>query len=177
VQNPAENGAANIQVESVTAFHWTDRRYVPRPLVPPPPPLVIGATNFNQLTGIQLSGAHPMVTTQFTGCAFCMAEHGGSLYCAHVSPAGVPNMAPNTDGPTLARRVIATGAFANAGGTAPRVYGRNVGSNPNPGGYDIGDGGGIDTYMTIVGFPGGTSYQIYAQTTHTDAISDVRRIF
>lgn len=161
--------ATPIQVESVTAFHWTDPRYVPALI--PPAPHNIATTNFNNLTGFQLSGAHIMVTTQFTGCAFCMAEHGGSMYCAHVSPAGVPNMAPNTTGNILARRIMATGQMQNAGGVAPRVFGRNIGSPPNGGGYDIGAGGGGNTiYMTVLGFPGGTSYEIYSQTTINDAI-------
>ena len=176
VREAAGNGEFPIDVESVTAFHWTDQRYVPLPLLPPPPPYVIGTTNFGQLTGIRLSGAEIMVTTQFTGCSFCMAEHLGHMYCAHVSPY-VLGMAPNTDGLTLATRVIATGAFANAGGAAPRVYGRNLGSAPNPGGYDIAGGGGAGTYMTIVGFPGGTSYEIYSQTTRANAIRDARQIF
>ena len=118
-----------------------------------------------------------MVTTQFTGCSFCMAEDGGHMYCAHVSPAGIPGFTNNTTGNPLARRVMATGAFANAGGAAPRVYGRNVGSPPNPDGYDIGAGGGTDTYMTIVGFPGGATYNIYSQTTRENVISVARQIF
>jgi hypothetical protein len=119
-----------------------------------------------------------MVTTQFTGCAFCMAEDAGSMYCAHVSPAGVPNMAPNTDGPTLARRIMATnGAFANANNAVVRVFGRNAGSAPNAAGYDLGTGGGATDYMTIVGFPGGTSYQIFSQTTRAARIANVRQIF
>ena len=158
-----------IQVESVTAFHWTEPRYVPALL--PPAQHNIATTNFANLTGFQLSGAHIMVTTQFTGCAFCMAEHGGSMYAAHVSPAGVPNRAPNTTGNILARRIMATGQMQNAGGVAPRVFGRNIGSPPNGGGYDIGNAGGDSTiYMTVLGFPGGTSYEIYSQTTIHNAI-------
>ncbi|MFI5443946.1 hypothetical protein [Polaromonas sp. UC242_47] len=160
--------ARPIQVESVTAFHWTDPRYVP-PLIPVAPH-DIATTNFNNLTGIELSGAHIMVTTQFTGCAFSMAEHAGSMYCAHVSPAGVPNMAPNTTGNILAARIMATGQMQNAGGVAPRVFGRNIGSPPNGGGYNIGGGGGNPTYMTVLGFPGGTSYEIYSQTTINHAL-------
>ena len=165
------NGIAAINVESVTAFHWTNARYI----APPPPN--IGTANFANMTGIELSGANMMVTTQFTGCAFCMAEHNGSMYCAHVSPS-VPSMANNITGNPLALRIIATnGAFANAGGTQVRVFGRNVGSAPNPQGYDIGPGGGSDTYMTIVGFIGGTSYEIYSQTTKTNRIHAVRQIY
>jgi hypothetical protein len=144
----------------------------------PSPPLTIATTAFANMTGIQLSGAHIMVTTQFTGCAFCMAEYLGHAYCAHVSPAGVANMAPNTDGNTLAQRIAATaGAFANAGGTAVQVFGRNFGSPTHPTGYDIGLGGGSPTYMTILGVPGGTSYEIYSQTTIDNAIRGHNRIF
>ncbi|MFN3568785.1 MAG: hypothetical protein ACK4VX_00840 [Polaromonas sp.] len=160
--------ATSIQVESVTAFHWTDTRYVPA--LVPPALHDITTTHFTNLTGFQLSGANIMVTTQFTGCAFCMAEHGGSMYCAHVSPAGVPGKTPNTTGNILAARIMATGQMQNAGGMAPRVFGRNIGSAPNGGGYNIGGGGGPTTYMTVLGFPGGTSYEIYSQTTINDAI-------
>lgn len=161
--------ATPIQVESVTAFHWTEPRYVPA--LVPVAPHNIATTAFNNLTGIELSGAHIMVTTQFTGCAFCMAENAGMMYCAHVSPAGVPNRAPNTTGNILARRIMATGQMQNAGGVVPRVFGRNIGSPPNGRGYDIGAGGGGNTvYMTVLGFPGGTSYEIYSQTTINDVM-------
>ena len=173
------NGIAPLNVESVTAFHWTNPRYLPPPPLPPavPPPPNIATANFSNMTGIELSGANMMVTTQFTGCAFCMAEHNGSMYCAHVSPS-VPGMAANITGDPLARRIIATnGAFANAGGTQVRVFGRNVGSAPNPQGYSIGNGGGNDTYMTIVGFLGGTSYEIYSQTTRANRIHATRKIY
>jgi hypothetical protein len=160
--------ATAINVESVSAFHWTDPRYVPALL--PPALHDINTTPFNNLTGFELSGGHIMVTTQFTGCAFSMAEHGGMMYCAHVSPAGVPNRAPNTTGNILARRIMATGQMQNAGAVAPRVFGRNIGSPPHGGGYDVGNGGGNTVYMTVLGLPGGTSYQIYSQTTVNDAI-------
>lgn len=178
VRTAAVAGAATVQVESVTAFHWTDQRYVPAGVLRP---LVLNNTNFNQMTGIELSGVHMMATTQFTGCAFCMAEHAAHMYCAHVSPAGIAGMAPNTDGNTLAIRVMATnGAFANAGGTVARVYGRNTGSPPNAGGYDIGPigaGHGSTHYMTIVGFPGGATYNIYSQTIRNSQIVQTRQIF
>jgi hypothetical protein len=72
-------GAANVQVENVTAFHWTDERYVRRPPWMRRTPLVLRDTEFDQMKAIQLSGANPMVTTQFTGCAFCMAEYCGKI--------------------------------------------------------------------------------------------------
>jgi hypothetical protein len=156
---PMANGFIS-PVESVTAFHWTDPRHHPVP------PVNIGTTNFDNLTGIQLSGANPIITTQFTGCSFCMAEYMGIMYCAHLSPY-VGGYANNIEGSTLAERVILNnnGKFQNAGGTNVRVFGRDKGHAPNPGGYSLPGGGGAGTYMTIVGFPGGGSYQLYSQTT------------
>jgi hypothetical protein len=69
------------------------------------------------------------------------------------------------------------GAFANANRNLVRVHGRGVGHPPNPGGYDIAAGGGGHTYMTIVGFPGGNSYNIYSQTTRNDTIAEWKQIF
>jgi hypothetical protein len=99
-----------------------------------------------------------------------MAEDpAGAVYCAHVSP-HVAGIVPATEGRILARAIIATGAVANAGGAAPVVYGRNAGSPPNGAGYSIGGGGGNTTYMTIVGFPQGGSYDIFSQITENDRI-------
>src|SRR5207302_4951420 len=42
VDDPVNPGMARIQVESVAARHWTDQRYVPRPI--PSPPLAIATT-------------------------------------------------------------------------------------------------------------------------------------
>lgn len=157
------------KVESVTAFHWTDPRHHPGV----GGPLNIANTAFTQLSGIRLSGANPIITTQFTGCAFCMAEYNGDMYCAHVSPAGVKDMAPNTQGDILAKRIMDhnNGQFSNAGGTNVTVFGRDKGHAPNPGGYSLPGGGGNGNYMTIVGFPAGTSYQLYSQTTMNNQIS------
>jgi hypothetical protein len=177
VRGVVGNGDSNIQVESVTAFHWTHQRCVPRPLIPPPPPLNFATTDFGDMTAIRLGGGHTMVTTQFTGCSFCMAEYNGHMYCAHVAPAGVPHMAPDTNGPALAQRLMENGAFANAGHADVRVYGRTHGHAPNFEGYDVGAHPGAHAYMTVVGFPGGTSYEIFAQTTMNNMISDARQIF
>jgi len=171
-------GSAPLQVESITAFHWTDPRYVAPVLPVVMPPLHnINTVQFDAMTGIALSGQHLAVTTQFTGCAFCHAVHTGAMYCAHVSPAGVPGKAPNTDGTTLATRILATnGAFQNAGGALVRVYGRGRGSPPHGTGYTLqGGGGGIADYMTVVGVPG-APYDLYAQTTLNGAIRRVRQI-
>lgn len=163
----AGTAAAPITVDSVTAFHWTNARYVPAPV--PPAQHDITTANFGAMQGIQLGGNHIMVTTQFTGCAFCTATHNNHVYCAHVSPY-VPGFQHNTTGQVLAQRILANGAFANAGGAAPSVYGRNAGSPPHQAGYNIGGGGGNTTYMTIVGFPVGGTYRIYSQTTENDRI-------
>jgi hypothetical protein len=178
VNQQLRQGAAQLQVESVTAFHWTDPRYVAAlPVQVPPLQHNINTAQFNAMTGIQLSRQHLMVTTQFTGCAFCHAVHAGSMYCAHVSPAGVPGMGPNTDGTTLAARVLASnGAFQNAGNTQVRVYGRGRGSAPHGNGYNLlGGGGGNADYMTIVGVPA-APYDLYSQTTLQDAIHAVTQV-
>ena len=82
----------------------------------------------DDIRGIRLSGNHIMVTTQFTGCSFCMQRTGAELFCAHVTPFLRGYDGVNTTGPELAARAVATGGFSNAGfvGAGPfRVYGRN----------------------------------------------------
>jgi len=46
-----------------------------------------------------------------------------------------------------------------------------------PRGNDVGMAPGPADYMTIVGFPGGTSYELYSQTTRANAVVDVAKIF
>jgi hypothetical protein len=170
VRAPTANSLP-IQVESVYAQHWTESQ--------PGAPYNIATANFGNLQAVELSGAHMMVTTQFTGCSFCMKEVGGIMYCAHVSPAS-PTNPTSTTGPLLAQRVIATGDFANAAGHGQfRVYGRDRGTAPFPNGYNIGAIGsasGSHTYMTIVGFHAGTSYEIYSQVTVGNRIAGAYQI-
>jgi len=77
---------------------------------------------------------------------------------------------PDQRRPTLARRILATGAMANAPGAPLAVYGRTLGTAPHPAGYNLGVGGGMATYMTVLGFPQGNTYRIFAQTTENDRI-------
>jgi hypothetical protein len=139
--------------------------------------------SFTHIPPIKLSGNHVMLTTQFTGCTFCMQQAGGSVYCAHLTPAGVPGEAPNTNGTDLSARVVATGRFRNLPGGVPPsplvVYGRNNGTPPHGGGYDLGVGpvDGKITWMTIMGFPHAGSYRIYAQTIRNREIRTVQQVF
>jgi hypothetical protein len=105
-----------------------------------------------------------------------MKEVGGVMFCAHLSPS-VPGHADNTNSAALGPRVMATASFNNAGAGVMHVYARNMGTGNLAGGYNIGDGGGSDNYMSIVGVPGGTSYNIYSQVTRANRIAERRRIF
>ena len=110
----------------------------------------------------------------FTGCSFCMRPHGGHLYCAHLTPkTGRALDHPDTNGDTLSQRVIATGAFeAIGGGPTFRIFGRMHGTAPHVGGYNLGAGGGGGvTWMTILGFPNGVTYDIYSQTIENRRIT------
>jgi hypothetical protein len=106
--------ALHFDTTSVKALHWS---LVPgRGLVP-------GAGSFAAIHGTELGGpgVDTMMTTQFTGCSFCIKEHGGNVYAAHISPAGQDAPAV-LSGLVLARQLdgleggVAGGEFANAAG-------------------------------------------------------------
>lgn len=160
-------GSIPVQAESVVATFWTraltlvQRTQIEMGLND------INHAVFNRIPRVRLSGANMMVTTQFTGCSFCMMPHGGHVYCAHLTPmTGRAEDHPNTDGATLSQQVVATGAFEGIGGGAHfRVFGRMHGTPPNAAGYNLGAGGGGGvTWMTILGFPHAGAYNIYSQT-------------
>jgi len=105
---------------SVPAVHWTQ---VPNVGVPPD-------YNFAGVLGCELVGATFMLTTQFTGCAFNWTNYGGMLRASHVSPAGGGVGNYPGGGITLAQRMMANGAMANAGNTALTVFGAGAGNAP-----------------------------------------------
>jgi hypothetical protein len=168
------HGGYATNVESVVAVHWTQV---------PNRGANLAAGSFAAIRGVELSGAHIMVTTQFTGCAFCMKEVGGVMYRAHIAP-HVPGVSPAMPPLNLARQLtgvvpgVVGGNFSNAvGGAAFRVYGRDWGSPPFQGGYTFGGAqGGSDTCMTVLGVLGGSCYEIYSQTTRNGVITEARRV-
>jgi hypothetical protein len=167
-------GVHQVDVDSVVAQNWTTAGdWLNHP-----------ATNgdFRQIRAIELASQF-MVTTQFTGCSFCMKRHNGHVYCAHVAPQRDPaaNAAPVLTGTQVAQRIANNGGvagdFANAAGGGPlSIYGAAFSSNIVPGGYPNGLGGGVG-YMTIVGVQRGPDYEIYSQVTQNSVISAYQRIF
>jgi hypothetical protein len=144
----------------------------------------LNAGSFAQIHGTKLAGAPIMVTTQFTGCSFCMKASGGHVWAAHVSPASVmsKDKAYKTDGLTLATQVcgdvatVAAGDFANAPGASPfRVYGRDKGNGSFPGGYPFTTSALI--YACIIGFEENGAWQLFCQHTSATGVAKAVQIW
>lgn len=102
---------------SVPALHWG---LVPGrgPLNNPPAvPVALPAPTFANMQGIDFAGMPTwMVTTQLTGCAFCLARHGGVTYASHITPA------PGLTGGVLANQLM---------GLVPGVGAAVMSNHPN----------------------------------------------
>ena len=165
----------HFDTASVKAVHWS--------LVPARGVTPLAGT-FAQIHGTELGGLNvdTMMTTQFTGCSFCIKQHGGNVYAAHISPAG-PGFAGALvlNGQTLARQLdgleagVVGGDFANApGGPGPFVvYGRghsNIAAHPA--GYPL------NGRMYLFGLLHGGVWSVYSQTqTDARAITGAVQIF
>ncbi len=168
----ASPGFIAVNVDSITAQNWTT---VPNSWAP--------GGDFSQIDAIELASQF-MVTTQFTGCAFCMKQHGGHVYCAHVAPRRdlpAAAAAPILTGTQVAQRIAnhngVNGDFANAAGGNPlSIYGAASSTNVPVPGYPNGLGGG-GSYMTIVGVLRAPGYEIFSQITQNDAITSAQQIF
>lgn len=131
-----------------------------------------GAGSFADINGTPLTGAPAiMLTTQFTGCTFCVNDVGG-VYAAHIAPSNMAGKATNEavhniDPTTLAEQVSATGDFANARrATTLRVYGRDKGKNTFNNGYLYKTGShGSKNWMTVIGFKDSDNgWSLYTQS-------------
>jgi hypothetical protein len=147
---------------------------------------ILNNGSFAQIHGTELSGSTIMLTTQFTGCSFCMKEHLGHLYAAHISPASVlsEHATYKTNGLALARQIcgeiatVAAGDFGNAaGGLGPfRVYGRDKGNAGFPGGYPF-TSSSLD-YCCIIGFETNGNWSLYCQhSAQQKVVGTVHGIF
>jgi hypothetical protein len=135
-------GAAHVfKTVSVPAVSWYD---VPGNGGEQAP--AVGSANFEQILGCQSTGANFMVTTQFTGCAFCWtSDNGGVVRAAHIGPTkpGYPADSLATSYPgrgnALALRMITQGqapplgvgvaaGMANTPDAPLRVFGRGAGN-------------------------------------------------
>jgi hypothetical protein len=173
-------GRHALNLDSVAAMSWTD---VPGSWHDGNP-----NGSFTQIPGIELASPY-MVTTQFTGCAFCIKRHNNTVYCAHLVPQRGQNAgnARNLNSTALAQELaglnpnVVQADFANAPlGPGPMtIYGAGFARNTHdnlPGGYPFGLGG-FQSYMTIVGFQRGPTYEIYSQVTQNASITGSARIF
>jgi hypothetical protein len=154
------NGYGFVAV-SVKALHWAE---VPgRGLTPL-------SGSFATIHGTELDGADIMLTTQFTGCSFCLKFHNGQYYAAHISPAG-PGAKAILDANVLAQQLcgldsnVVGGDFANAPGGTSRfeVYGRKHSTIPSGHSTGYPDSAAV---MYLIGFKSGVKWSIYSQEQH-----------
>lgn len=156
---PPPSGKAHsypLKAVNVPAIPWD---MVPNRLAP--------GSSFADIVGTELTGADLLISTQFTGCAFCFKEVGGRLFAAHIMPdngpaGGIPGsgieLARQLDGQTVG---VTGGDFSNARGAGTfKVYGRgysNIGTRPTGYVYT-----GPPSSMTIIGVRRG-NWQIFSQ--------------
>jgi hypothetical protein len=156
---PPPSGKAHsyaLKAVNVPAVSWDSVPNRPAP-----------GSSFADIAGTELTGADLLISTQFTGCAFCFKEVGGRLFAAHIMPDNGPAGAIAGSGIELARQLagqtagVTGGDFANARGAGTlHVYGRgysNIGTHPPGYVYT-----GPPSSMTIIGIRRG-NWQIYSQ--------------
>jgi len=132
------------------------------------------AGSFAQLPGTELTGADVVLTTQFSGCAFCFKVVNSRIFATHIVPDDSVNhnkpLAAAGGGAELARQLagqvnnVAGGDFAApvpAGGQF-YVFGCGYSNIPNlPGGYPSQTV--PDEYMSVIGFFRNGAWEIYSQ--------------
>jgi hypothetical protein len=150
------------------------------------------AGSFAGVVGTQLAGSDIMVTTQFSGCAFCYKNHLGQVYAAHIWPSdvgvegsGMPAANGHGGATRLARQLagqeagVTAGDFAApapAGGTF-QVYGMGYSriGGVAAGGYPI--GAPPTNWMTLIGVNKvGAGWRFYSQHVVNSANNNVERI-
>jgi hypothetical protein len=180
-RGPQEAHAGAFQAVNIPAVPWD--------LVPG---RTGGVPSFAAINGTELTGAAVVVSTQFTGCAFCIQEINGRLFAAHIMPDNGPAGGIPGSGIELARELagvhaarplnpIGAGAFANApvpvGAAGPfLVYGSGYSNIPGiPNGYTH---HGPGSHMTIIGFRRMGTWSIYSQENAVGgAIPNSQRIY
>jgi hypothetical protein len=166
----ANHGAGCVvSTVSVPAVHWSQ---VPG----------VGAAapgNFAAVLGCELTGANYMLTTQFTGCAFCWTNHGGVLRASHISPSGGGPVGYPGGGNALAQRLSAQGTMANAANAALTVFGAGAGNaNVPAAGNPFYPPSTQFRWGSIIGVnKGGGGWRLYLQVIgNNDQIQEARRI-
>lgn len=168
-------GSCTKMVDSVLAVCWSD---VPGRYDPNQP----NTASFAAIEPTLLSEGIG-VTTQFTGCTFCMKRVGHDVYCAHVAPRGVHDIGGNA----LAHEIagddtnVTAGDFAAPaqGGPPISIYGPGYSrglANGSTTGYP-GPLGGGQSWVTIIAVKHGNDYDIYSQVTLNRITNSYQRIF
>ncbi|MCG3194811.1 MAG: hypothetical protein DIJKHBIC_04078 [Thermoanaerobaculia bacterium] len=175
---PKGLGGYSFKAVSVPAVHWTD---VPRRGV------TEDSGSFGAMNGTEFDGASVMVTTQFTGCSFCLKD-AGRLLGAHISPSVPGRPHPFSSGTKLAQQLsgvqepaVGKGDFANGNpGTGQLlVYGRGYSNMTGlRDGYDPRIQGGGSSGMYIVGFKRPTGqWKVFSQEIVDNHIVKAIRIY
>ena len=136
------------------------------------------AGSFAQIAGTHLTGADVMISTMFSGCAFCFKVAGGQLYAAHIMPDDQNGNAIN--GATMAQQLAGQVGTVTGGdfpGTAAGnfyVYGAGYSNLPGPlaGGYPVRTA--LDEFMNIIGVETGGNWEIYSQSIKNNIKTVVR---
>ncbi len=110
-------------------------------------------------------GSNLLLTTQFSGCSYCFMLNAdrSSLITAHIDP----EKGQGVDGAAIAKRLAATGSFANGNGGVFRVYGRTTDDSK----FGYGDGN-----MIIIAVRRDGKWEIWAQLTAVSGARTVERI-
>jgi len=137
--------------------------------------------SFAGIVGTELTGATTMISTQFSGCAFCFKVVGTRIFAAHIMPDDGAGSVVTGGGAALARQLggqvagIAGGNFAAPGNGAGQfyVYGAgwsNLAAVPN--GYPVRTA--ADQFMNIFGVVKGGAWRIYSQHVLDNTYTTVR---
>ena len=138
--------------------------------------------SFAGVVGTDLDGASVMLTTQFSGCTFCVNEHGGKSFAAHIMPGAeaIKGSDLQGGGEALAKQLagqsapVVGGNFAApcaAGGTF-EVYGRGYSNIAGKAGGYSGDGG----TMTLIGIKGTGGWNFFSQEVSAGTVTRVVQI-
>ncbi|QGM45029.1 hypothetical protein [Methylocystis heyeri] len=155
------------------------------------------AGSFANIAPIELTGSEIMLTTQFSGCAFCHKQmHGGTIYAAHIMPSGANAMDPIAqeaygkvrevgDGETLAKQLLGrvTGVAA-ANFSAPGdgagdfyVYGAQLSGSTSSSASGPGYKYAATTGMFVIGVcPPGQAWKVFSQV-YQAGVFNVDQIF
>jgi len=139
------------------------------------------AGSFAGIVGTELIGATTMISTQFSGCAFCFKVVGTRIFAAHIMPDDGAGSAVTGGGAALARQLagqvpgITGGNFAAPGNGAGQfnVYGAGWSNLPAfPNGYPV--RAAADQFMNIFGVVKGGAWRIYSQHVLNNVYTTVR---